>query len=331
MEIVTSIISALFSILTVVASVILVAAPFFVRNQPVEKARKILLLSVILAAAALVLYFVAGGITTLVQLSHWGADATSIATTLGQITGNVFCVIYLAYPILFYLLKKQNNLIALVLILPIIPSFAQIILSAIGGNLGMTSNIGAIVPGVFVGILMLLFFVLSLVWALTGRKPVLSKIVIIAAPVTFVLSFVLSYFASNTMYTRLGVSTNFLLNLNGTENFFTMPLRLLILSILNVAIHSLFSAAPVQPQYIGHQFISPQPVAQPNPYPVAPQYPVQDAWEEDRTVILPQEDPGTELMADEEATGILQEKFCPMCGNTLPADATVCNVCGNTL
>lgn len=237
-----------FSALVVIVGLALAIVPLATMRKPAEQTRKTLLILSIAAAAVLVL-------STLVSLVF---SSLVLPVLLLRLLYSILgAVTAMAFPTAACLGKTASPLKGLLLILPIFYAFLSLISSAglfdfYFGFYG--SPLPASVFAVLSNLLLAAVLVLAMVWYLTGQKAALTRVVLIASPVAFVLCLILSLISvvqrTSTLGIPVGFPANFSLFLNWSSLAFPVPLRMLLIALFALAARTLGlkkTAAPVPP------------------------------------------------------------------------------------
>lgn len=241
-----------FSALVVIVGLALAIVPLATMRKPAEQTRKTLLILSIAAAAVLVLSTLVSTLVSLVFSSL--VLPVLLLRLLYSILGAVTAM---AFPTAACLGKTASPLKGLLLILPIFYAFLSLISSAglfdfYFGFYG--SPLPASVFAVLSNLLLAAVLVLAMVWYLTGQKAALTRVVLIASPVAFVLCLILSLISvvqrTSTLGIPVGFPANFSLFLNWSSLAFPVPLRMLLIALFALAARTLGlkkTAAPVPP------------------------------------------------------------------------------------
>lgn len=239
-----------FSALVVIVGLALAIVPLATMRKPAEQTRKTLLILSIAAAAVLVLSTLVSTLVSLVFSSL--VLPVLLLRLLYSILGAVTAM---AFPIAACIGKTASPLKGLLLILPILHAFLSLISSA-----GFDFYFGlygyplpASVFAVLSNLLLAAVLVLAMVWYLTGQKAALTRVVLIASPVAFVLCLILSLISVVQWTSTFGIPVsivNFSLFLNWSSLAFPVPLRMLLIALFALAARTLGlekTAAPVPP------------------------------------------------------------------------------------
>lgn len=240
-----------FSALVVIVGLALAIVPLATMRKPAEQTRKTLLILSIAAAAVLVLSTLVSTLVSLVFSSL--VLPVLLLRLLYSILGAVTAM---AFPIAACIGKTASPLKGLLLILPILHAFLNLISSA-----GFDFYFGlygyplpASVFAVLSNLLLAAVLVLAMVWYLTGQKAALTRVVLIASPVAFVLCLILSLISvvqrTSTLGIPVGFPANFSLFLDWSSLAFPVPLRMLLIALFALAARTLGlkkTAAPVPP------------------------------------------------------------------------------------
>ncbi|MCF2652793.1 hypothetical protein [Anaeromassilibacillus senegalensis] len=239
-----------FSALVVIVGLALAIVPLATMRKPAEQTRKTLLILSIAAAAVLVLSTLVSTLVSLVFSSL--VLPVLLLRLLYSILGAVTAM---AFPIAACIGKTASPLKGLLLILPILHAFLSLISSAgFDFYFGLVYTLPASVFAVLSNLLLAVVLVLAMVWYLTGQKAALTRVVLIASPVAFVLCLILSLISvvqwTSTLGIPVGFPANFSLFLNWSSLAFPVPLRMLLIALFALAARTLGlekTAAPVPP------------------------------------------------------------------------------------
>lgn len=239
-----------FSALVVIVGLALAIVPLATMRKPAEQTRKTLLILSIAAAAVLVLSTLVSTLVSLVFSSL--VLPVLLLRLLYSILGAVTAM---AFPIAACIGKTASPLKGLLLILPILHAFLSLISSAgFDFYFGLVYTLPASVFAVLSNLLLAAVLVLAMVWYLTGQKAALTRVVLIASPVAFVLCLILSLISvvqrTSTLGIPVGFPANFSLFLNWSSLAFPVPLRMLLIALFALAARTLGlkkTAAPVPP------------------------------------------------------------------------------------
>lgn len=241
-----------FSALTVIVGLALAIVPLATMRKPAEQTRKTLLILSIAAAAVLLLSTLVSLVSSMFVLYTAGVSANNLPGLLLRLLyGILGAVAAMAFPIAACLGKTASPLKGLLLILPILYAFLSLISCAglFDFHFGLYgSPLPASVFAVLSNLLLAAVLVLAMVWYLTGQKAALTRVVLIASPVAFVLCLILSLISVVQWTSTFGIPVNFSLFLNWSSLAFPVPLRMLLIALFALAARTLGlekTAAPV--------------------------------------------------------------------------------------
>ena len=250
MQVLISIANVLFGFLKFVLGAAILAVPLFTLKKPENTYKKFILLLSLAAIGILILH---AGISTATNLgtlaSYGGLDLTTVFTMLGGLVGTVFGILLVfVFPFIASVGKTEKPWFAFLLVLPVFQCILAAILNATGAALVVASGLGAVVQVLVIPVL-----ILAAVWYLTGKKRVLSLVLVIVTAVMFVLCLILSTAAVSTYYETLGMATaNPLQAISSSSMFFTAPQRFLFLLLISMGLRAFITApkpVPPVPQY----------------------------------------------------------------------------------
>lgn len=246
----------IFSALTVIVGLALAIVPLATMRKPAEQTRKTLLILSIAAAAVLLLSTLVSLVSSMFVLYTAGVSANNLpGMLLGLLNGILGAVaaMAMAFPIAACLGKTASPLKGLLLILPILYAFLSLISCAglFDFHFGLYgSPLPASVFAVLSNLLLAAVFVLAMVWYLTGQKAALTRVVLIASPVAFVICLILSLISVVQWTSTFGIPVNFSPFFNWSSLAFPVPLRMLLIALFALAARALClekTAAPVPP------------------------------------------------------------------------------------
>ncbi len=235
----TGVFGFLLSALTVLLWIAFPAAALILYRKPAAQSRKTLLALSIAVIAVLMLSAAFSFFMTLSLLVTHDALGYNIGSMLLGLVGNVFGIVAaVAFPIAACTDKTgEKPMTGLLLLLPILQTLYSLICAVAGLQIYSLFG-GPSAFGILCNLLVLAALVLALAWQLTGRKPALTRAVVVAVPVAFCLALLLALLESAQIYGLNSADGLFAL-VSFSTNILSVPMRLLFAALLALVIRAL--------------------------------------------------------------------------------------------